>query len=457
MGYHAATGDLCHQLDRLHKQHGEIIRFGPNTLSFVTVEALEAIYGFHCNTQKSQFYSHFDLDAQNKSTMSEINKVNHARKRRIVAQGLTSTSMKHLTPKIITCIDTLTRNLAKSSALLDNKGWTEPKDMGDWTNWFTADVMGSIVFSRNFDLMNTPTLRWLSESMPRAIRLRCAAGLLPLLKLLPLDSSLRQLLAFTTEAINTREASRDDPKLHDLFGAILHATDPQTGTKYRLEELSSEAGLLIVAGGDTTSSALAATFYYLTQPSSAHILTRLQNEIRAAFPTYESILPPYTTDLPLLRAVLDESMRLAPPASGALLREVLPGGIDVGGTHIPAGVDVAVLNLGIMRNETYFPDALSFNPDRWLQDKTTLAYKKASAAFCPFTIGARGCIGRNIAYVEMSTVVARVLWALDMRRVEGSVKGVGEDGLYAIMDSFVMQKEGPDLQFRVRDGAVLPW
>jgi len=226
----------------------------------------------------------------------------------------------------------------------------------------------------------------------------------------------------------------------------------------------------------------------------------VKTSIRAAFPTLDSIRwGPRLSSLTYLRAVIDESMRLAPPVPGPLLRTALAGGVtnDVGAgdTHsFPAGTDLAVPALAIMRNPACYTDPSTFHPERWLSDdedkdehhqidkhdddddddgETTrndknkddddmldlrrlkkMEFKRAHAAFCPFSIGPRGCVGRALAYVEMTVAVARLLWALDVRRAPGS--RVGEDasggtrGLYKLKDGFVVEKEGPVVQFRRR-------
>jgi cytochrome P450 len=68
------------------------------------------------------------------------------------------------------------------------------------------------------------------------------------------------------------------------------------------------------------------------------ILKKLTDEIRSTFETVEDINSGLALNLcTYLRAVIDEAMRLSPPVGGILPREVLPGGLDVDGIHIPEG------------------------------------------------------------------------------------------------------------------------
>ena len=71
----------------------------------------------------------------------------------------------------------------------------------------------------------------------------------------------------------------------------------------------------------------------------------------------------------------------------------------------------------------------------------------AQSAFCPFSVGPRGCIGKGVAYLELSIALARVLWLYDLRLVGGQTGGE-----YTVKDCFVAEKSGPVVQFRRRLG-----
>ena len=114
-------------------------------------------------------------------------------------------------------------------------------------------------------------------------------------------------------------------------------------------------------------------------------------------------------------------------------------------------------------NPEYHPDPFKYDPERWIASDN---YEKggsspekvqlAQSAFCPFSVGPRGCIGKGVAYLELSIALARVLWLYDLRLVSGegggeNLKG-GRRGEYTVKDCFVAEKEGPVVQFRGRSG-----
>ena len=83
----------------------------------------------------------------------------------------------------------------------------------------------------------------------------------------------------------------------------------------------------------------------------------------------------------------------------------------------------------------------------------------AQSAFCPFSIGPRGCIGKVLAYVELTTSLARTVFLYDMKLADGIHVGEGNPALkwgrkrkqeYQLRDSFTSLKDGPLVQFRER-------
>lgn len=112
----------------------------------------------------------------------------------------------------------------------------------------------------------------------------------------------------------------------DLFANLLEFKDPETGNRFTQEELITEAGILIVAGGDTVATSMAATLFYCLR--SPDTLRRISDEIRNTFTDSHQIRAgERLNSCHYLRACLDESMRLSPPVSALLPREILSGGM----------------------------------------------------------------------------------------------------------------------------------
>lgn len=252
-----------------------------------------------------------------------------------------------------------------------------------------------------------------------------------------------------------------DTDRKDFFYYLLNAKDPETGGPgFNTQELWGESNLLIIAGSDTTSTALASAFFYLVHnPTKLEVLNR---EVRAAFTDVEEIhTGPELNQCHYLRAVLDESMRLSPPVGGILPREVLAGGLTIDNVHFPEGTVVGTPHYTIHHNEDYYPDPWAFSPERWLPDHVGKEnVSVANSAFCPFSVGPRGCIGKGLAYSELTTALARVVFMYDFKIAGGPRVGAGSADRkewgrqrtteFQLKDCFTSMKEGPMVVFKKR-------
>lgn len=233
---------------------------------------------------------------------------------------------------------------------------------------------------------------------------------------------------------------------------------------------------MIHVGGTTISAALSAIFFYLSRYPAVY--TRLAAEIRTTFTSGRAIQTgPQLKGSKYLRAVIEESMRMSPPFLGTFWRQPHSSYREpfvVDGHVIPPGTIVGVSPYCVMHNKAYFPEPFEFRPERWLgsdagQDSVDVADAEAEhhrsimrSAFAPFALGETGCLGKAMAYQEMSLVVAKTLWYFDFEKAAGEAGKLGEgepgrtDGRgrkdeYQLFDLAVADHDGPNLVFRPRD------
>lgn len=145
--------------------------------------------------------------------------------------------------------------------------------------------------------------------------------------------------------------------------------------------------------------------YYLLKTPTA--LSQLRQEIDAHAILGDNEVVTYASvkNLPYLRACLDESLRLLPPISGGLHRVTPPEGLTIDGQFIAGKTIVAVPIYTAHRNPDVFPEPEEYRPERWLGEES----KAMQASFIPFSAGARGCIGRNITYIEQMILMATLV------------------------------------------------
>lgn len=163
------------------------------------------------------------------------------------------------------------------------------------------------------------------------------------------------------------------------------------------------------AGSDTTAIALTHILYYLLKnPEKLKILrAQLDADLdpTVVVPTYTSV-----RNIAYLRACLDESLRLSPPVAFGLQRKTPPEGSSIQGTWVAGNTHVSVPAYIAHRDAAIFPDPESFIPERWLKEEA----KEIQKYFIPFSAGSRGCIGRNISYIEQHVLVATMVRRYDM-------------------------------------------
>lgn len=257
------------------------------------------------------------------------------------------------------------------------------------------------------------------------------------------------------QASEEKAGATETATRRDIFHYLFHSKDPETGQGLNQNKLHAEAALLIAAGSDGVAvSCAAAVFHLLRNPD---MLDRLQQEIRSSFSSLDDVGGTKLNRLPYLQAVLEEAMRLAPSVPSAFPREVLDGGLNIDGVHIPKGITVGVSAYSIHHNEKYYPDSFSFQPDRWLGNKEKVM--AARNAFLTFGAGPYNCIGYKVAFLACKLVLARMLYGYDIRPAAHKVTGGGQHGLgkgrereeeYQLTDYLVSYRSGPIVQLKAR-------
>ncbi len=119
-----------------------------------------------------------------------------------------------------------------------------------------------------------------------------------------------------------------------------------------------------------------------------------------------------------LRAVINEVMRLLPPACGVHWRECERPGISIGpnGLPLPVGSDVGMSIFSLFRDGRLFRDPLLFWPERWIPGTLPEAeYGMAKRMFTPFLIGPRNCAGSHVAIMIASIAYAYIIVSYDFR------------------------------------------
>ena len=197
----------------------------------------------------------------------------------------------------------------------------------------------------------------------------------------------------------------------DLLSMLLTARDEETGEAMTDEQLRVEVTTFLLAGQETTSLALTWTWYLLSQHAASQ--RRLEQEIDTVLkgrpPEYADLV-----NLPYTRMVIDESMRLYPPAWG-FSRQALSDD-ELGGFHLPRGWLAFVIPYVLHRLPAYWQDPDAFDPERFLPERSV---DRPKFAYLPFGAGPRQCIGNQFALIEAQLIVATLVQGYRLHLVPG--------------------------------------
>lgn len=205
------------------------------------------------------------------------------------------------------------------------------------------------------------------------------------------------------------DRKRSGEEHEDLLDMLLATRYEDTGEPMSTEQLIDEISILFVAGHETTANALSFTFFLLAK--HPEVVEKIYEEIEQVDSESDSLIEKLKK-LEYTKAVIDESMRLYPPA-WITDRENLEDDTIVG-YRMEAGTLIAVSFYELHRHPDYWEDPETFNPDRFMGENR----KKTAGIFYPFGAGPRMCIGMGFAVYEMVLAVAFVVkrYSLDTTR-----------------------------------------
>ncbi|KAI4152136.1 MAG: hypothetical protein L6R39_001887 [Caloplaca ligustica] len=369
--------------------------------------------------------------------MEVANHPDHARIRKLLSHAFSETALREQEPILTQYFDLLVSRLKEH---ID--GPTAGKvDIMSWYTFTTFDIIGDLVYGHSFQALENGRyhiwMRYRFQSIKYLGIVRFAAHYPAIARIfktvrsaIPSVAHLRKshfdFIRKHTEGRLDRDTDRKDFTTY-----ILRHNDERGMTR---EEIISTARVLLIAGSETTATLLSgATYYLLTNPE---ILGKLQAEIRGTFQAENDITLQSLSNsclLPYLEAVLTESLRMYPPVPANLPRITGPGGDVVDGRFVPANTSVGVHQWAAFQSSDNFTDPSSFIPERWLPEAPERYRSDNRPALQPFSMGPRNCLGKNLAYLEMRSILVRILWNFDITLCEES-HGWSDQKSYILWD-----------------------
>jgi cytochrome P450 len=188
---------------------------------------------------------------------------------------------------------------------------------------------------------------------------------------------------------------------NDLLGRLVAARDADTGLALGDQEVRDEMVIIFFAGHETTALAMTFAFYLLAQrpEQEAKLHAELDRVLAGRIPGYQDI-----EALPFTRMVIEETMRLYPPAPGLSGRQALAEDV-VCGHKVAKGTQVFVAPW-IIHHHTKLWDAPEvFDPERFSAERSK---GRPRFAYLPFGGGPRVCIGASLAMTEACLILAMI-------------------------------------------------
>jgi cytochrome P450 len=202
-----------------------------------------------------------------------------------------------------------------------------------------------------------------------------------------------------------------DPERRDILSLLLAARS-ESGEGFTDREVRDQVMTLMFAGHDTSTSTL--TFMMHLLAHHPDVVDRLQEEqdrvLGGAIPTIDQL----EREMPYLTMVLDEVLRLYPPAWIGPRRAVRD--FEFGGFEVPKGAYVNYCSWASHRIPEVFPEPEAFVPERFTAERKAALPR---GAYVPFGGGQRICIGKRFGQTEVKLVATMLLQRLRLDALPG--------------------------------------
>jgi cytochrome P450 len=417
-----------HYIHELHQQYGPIVRISPNEVAIADTQAFKSIHG---GFPKSSWYIG-QTTVPIKAVFNMSDNKEHATRRRLLAKGFTKSNIVRdwedtVFENVKLCVRKMIQDAKQSP--------TGNVDVMKWWIFLAADISAKFLFGESFNMLEAGevSIPFISRQSALSNSLQRNAYMINVERNLMLGG-----IGYELPIVRTIGSYVPIQAVRDVFGSsqllreygekAVAASKNSTQTKTNVfktmfaeadkdesaltdEDVAVEAGNLLVAGTDTTAITLTYLVWAVAQRPElqdalvTELINLAENELNDA----------RLAKLPLLNAVINETLRLYGAAPASLCRTVPSGGTELCNFPLPEGLTVSTQSYTMHRwKHVWGPDADEFVPARWLPNSKTPLSDEARAAFTPFGGASRYCLGIHLAWMEM-----RLATAVFYRECEG--------------------------------------
>jgi cytochrome P450 len=277
-----------------------------------------------------------------------------------------------------------------------------PVDLREAMQRLALDIAGRTMFSFEIARHGSALRAFVNDYGERLAQPRFLDFLLPLGWPSPRDFVRalfrRRWTSFMRKLIAERRAigaGEDGPR--DLFDLMVAARDSETNAAFSDEQLADQVSTMILAGHETTATALFWALYMLALDPAT------QEKVAAEAQDATTQGEPDIEHLKFTRAVLDETLRLYPPAF--LIVRSAAGADTVAGFAVAPKDVILIAPWLLHRHEKLWKDPNTFDPSRFMPGTPP----PDRFAYLPFGVGPRVCIGAQFALTEATLALAKIV------------------------------------------------
>ncbi|KAF2499012.1 cytochrome P450 [Lophium mytilinum] len=391
------TGQRIFYIDALHKAYGPVVRISPTEVAIADLDAFKEIHRVGSRYLKSAWYGKLaNFPVLGVFTM--IDPKDHSQRRKLLMRPFSRTQLLEHWDQTVKETASMCVKKIKQEALRGQA------DVFNWWMLLASDVSAHLAFGESFKMVEggkeTEFIRVLKK-LTKGAGIMVEMPFLRILRYLPMKPVQEMFNAndyIWREAARAVEFATSRTGEANIFRNVIEDSEKENTTLNDLD-VRMEAINIIIAGTDTTGTTLTyLTWAVLQRPA---LQRKLEEEVATLSPDFTDA---DLIELPLLNAVIQETLRLYGAAPSSLPRVVPKGGAKFGpqDSYVPEGTTVCTQAYTFHRDPAIWENPLKFDPTRFLCPQSA----EAKLAFHPFGAGARSCVGVHLARMELRYAAA---------------------------------------------------
>jgi cytochrome P450 len=280
----------------------------------------------------------------------------------------------------------------------------------------TLHIISRTMFSSDsdgiVDLVERSVGRYQTEIRPGLVDILELPAWLSRLTSVPRgDVMMREFDGVINRLIASREHAPAEGQRKDLLARLIAARDEETGGGMTAQEVRDQVVTIFMAGHETTALTLTWTWYLLSQHPAveAKLHAELARTLGGRAPRHEDL-----AKLPYARMIVEEAMRLYPPAH--TLSRMTVKEDEVSGHRVRPGTQILIVPWILHRNPKLWDNPERFDPERFAPERAAARHR---FAYIPFGAGPRICIGAAFAMAEAMLILASIAQRYRLRLKPG--------------------------------------